>query len=273
VTADLVDYTELTSTFLDTPDGVVASDHYLRGRMACPFTAIRPESGMLQITFTKIKDNNDGTYTVYGNTPSYDKTRIAKLYVVLALADKDGKHSANGDKSIDNTDDLTGDFTVEVSKSSMSGDPQKIIFSVDYLSTGKTDSVYGAVPVDSDEIPSNFIDSSDGVITDNYIMQGRLSYPFVVCTPEIGLLKVIFKGTVRDNQNTNTIYGNIPTFDKKKISDITIKAALVDRYGKCSGVGSVKVGDTGDFTIQVDRSSITSSLQKIVFSIKYGEKQ
>jgi len=72
-----VDYSKLASNFLDSPDGVLASDHYMRGKLSYPFTVVSP-SGLLQVAFQSV-DPSDYWIRITGIVPPFDESKINKI--------------------------------------------------------------------------------------------------------------------------------------------------------------------------------------------------
>lgn len=247
-------------------EGVLADEQYMRGKLHYPFTLNRPEADLLQVTFSDVRDNNDGSYTIRGNIPSFDETEIEAVYIAMAVVDENGKFSKTVTMEYA---DSPGVIETRVSEGDMEGDPEMIAFSISYLAAGDRGRKYTAQAVGDGSLAPDFMDASAGVIAGTNAMQGRMVYPFAVERPEENLLGVTFRGVV-DGNGEVIIVGTVPEFDESKIKAVHISAAAIDWTGKYSEEGSVTVKNSGDdFKIRVGKGKMTELPKEIIFEAVY----
>ena len=257
---------EVARSVREISEGVLADDHYMRGKLHYPFTLNRPEEDLLQVEFSDVEENSDGSYDIVGTIPSFDETEIEAVYIMAAVVDEDGRFSKT--RTMKYTDS-PGVIETRVEKGDMEDDPDMIAFSISYLAAGDMGRKFTAISVSDGSLASDFMDSSVGAIAGTYAMQGRVVYPFTLARPEEDPLQVTFRGVVDGNDEV-TIVGRVSDFDEAKIKAVHISAAAVDWNGKYSEQGTATVKNSGaDFKIKVGKNGMSELPNEIVFEAVY----
>jgi hypothetical protein len=98
----------------------------MRGRLHYPIAIAYPEEGLLQIRFSDVTDNGDGSYLIKGKIPIYDEKKLNYIDMKAVAVDENGKRTGRGSVSSSGGND----FSMNVQKYQMEGEPQEIVFDV-----------------------------------------------------------------------------------------------------------------------------------------------
>jgi hypothetical protein len=271
--APLVDYKKLAPDFLNAKEGVMASSHYMQGKMSYPFTVARPEEGLLQIRFSDVKNHGDGTYDISVGF-KYDGDRVDSITILAAAVDENGNRTGIGKTVAQNYNTVDGItwIVLNVDKYHMEGEPQEVIFDITTNSKARNSDVIFAEPVGSKKLARNFLDSKEGVAAGNHDLQGRISYPFTVDRPEEGLLRVLFSNVYPTGDGSYGI--NIGfKYNGDLVDSVSISAAAIDENGNRTGIGRTKAQNYNTvngitwITLTVPKYQMEGRPQEIVFDV------